>query len=68
LVNGRKIGIHTKISHDGKEYSDGLLNVVQKQLKLSKANFNGLIDCPFTHEMYVFQLLEDGVLDEDDLI
>lgn len=67
-INGKDTGIHTKISHNNQEYSANLLNLIQKQLKLTKKNFNDLIDCPFTHEMYINCLLQDGELDKEDLI
>ena len=61
-VNGRRTSVRTKVSHARADYGDGLLGMVQRQLRLTgdKRVFNGLLDCPVTAEEYVAHLLRRG--------
>src|SRR5579863_4648319 len=45
-VDGKKTVIYTMISHGEKEIHDGLLGTMARQVKLSRRQFNDLIDCP----------------------
>jgi hypothetical protein len=49
-VDGTKTGIRTFVSHGKNEYSDKLLNKMRSQLKLSRQQFNDLIQCPLSKE------------------
>jgi hypothetical protein len=50
FVNGKKTGIRTFISHGKSEYGDNLLNKMKDQLKLSRQQFDDLIQCPMSKE------------------
>lgn len=58
VEDGKKQGIHTKISHGKKEYDDHLLSKVAKQLELNKSELMDFIDCPMTKEEYL-EIIED---------
>ena len=58
-VDGKKTSVWTKISHGMREYSGGLLRTVVRQLRLSKSQFNDLVDCPMSGDEYVDLLREN---------
>jgi len=60
FYDGKKTSIRTKISHDSREYGDGLLTAVSRQLRLSKKDLLLLKDCSMTKEDYLKHLLEHG--------
>lgn len=62
LICGKKVGIHTFVSHGTKEYGDILIGEMKKQLRLSKKEFVDLIDCPMTKEEYIKILVERGYI------
>jgi len=62
FVDGRKTQVRTKISHGTKEYGDGLLSLMAKQLHLNMSELGELLDCPLSRESYVSLLMERGVL------
>lgn len=62
LLNGRKVGIHTFVSHGTKECGERLISEMKKQVCLSKREFIDLIDCPMTKEEYIGILTERGKL------
>jgi len=61
-VDGQITRIHTYISHGAQECGDHLLGIMAKQLKLSRAELNGLIDCGMSGEAYIESLKEHGYL------
>ena len=56
---GKKTPVHTVISHGGNEYSDNLLGLVARQLKLTRGQLDNFVECPLTKEDYVI-LLQNG--------
>ncbi len=65
-VEGRKSGIHTKISHGRSEYGDNLLSFVAKELHLSRKQLDDLLDCPLSYEGYLSVLREKKVITTQD--
>jgi hypothetical protein len=61
-VDGEKTHIFTVISHGAQECSDHLLGIMAKQLKLSRAELNNLIDCAMSGEAYIETLKGQGDL------
>lgn len=61
-VEGRKSGIHTKISHGNKEYSDNILSLVARQLHISSKQLDDLLDCPLSYERYLSMLKEKNII------
>ena len=59
-VEGKKTVVFTKISQGEREIADGLLGQMAKQVRLSKRDFLGLVDCPLSEEQYVAMLRELG--------
>lgn len=64
LLDEKKTGIHTFVSHGTKEYGEGLIKAMRKQLHLSKREFIDLIDCPMTKEEYIQMLVEKGSIEQ----
>ena len=58
-VAGRKTPVWTKISHGEKEIGDRLLAVMARQLRITRQEFNNLVDCPLSEAAYV-QMLREG--------
>lgn len=54
---GKKTAIFTKTSHGSKEIGDGLLAKMARQCKLSRSEFDLLIDCPMDRETYEGKLI-----------
>lgn len=52
-VEGRKSGIHTKISHGNKECGDNILSLVARQLRITTKQLDDLLDCPMRYEDYL---------------
>lgn len=66
VINGKQTKIHTKLSHDSKEYGDHLLSVVRKQLRLNNVGeLKGLVDCSMSGDQYVELLTERGKIELD---
>ncbi len=61
-VDGKKTIVYTKISHGEKEIHDGLLGTMARQVKLTRKQFNALIDCPLNLDDYVKILITAGVV------
>jgi hypothetical protein len=61
-VGGKKIGIRTYYSHGAKECDDYILAQMARQLMLSRAQLNDLIDCQMSGEAYVEMLRNRGDL------
>ena len=61
LFNGtRKTAIRTRLSHGISEYGQSLLGKMQKQLKLTRREFNRFMDCPMDGTEYRKLLIERG--------
>jgi predicted RNA binding protein YcfA (HicA-like mRNA interferase family) len=58
--DGKKTSIRTRISHSEREYGDGLLSQMSKQVKLSKSDFHNLVECPLTKEAYLAMMIAQG--------
>lgn len=63
-LDGKKVGIHTFVSHGTKEYGENLIGEMKKQLRLSKKEFIDLIDCPMTKEGYIRILIKKGCIEK----
>jgi hypothetical protein len=63
-LDGKKVGIHTFVSHGTKEYGERLIGEMKKQLRLSKKEFIDLIDCPMTKEDYIQLLIKKGYIEK----
>jgi predicted RNA binding protein YcfA (HicA-like mRNA interferase family) len=61
-VNGKKTIVYTKISHGEKDIHDGLIGAMARQVKLTRKQFNELIECPLQHDAYVKILVAAGVV------
>jgi len=59
-VDEEKTIIHTKFSHGQKECGNDLLAKMAHQLKLTRKDFNDLIDCPLDKEAYIKMLKDKG--------
>lgn len=53
LVNGKKIGVFTKMSHGHTEISDFLINRMAKNIGINKNEFIGIIECPINKEKLI---------------
>jgi predicted RNA binding protein YcfA (HicA-like mRNA interferase family) len=60
---GKKTRVFTKTSHGSREIDDGLLRFMAKQVKLTKADFDDLIDCPLDRDSYEKKLIEQAVIE-----
>ena len=63
-LDGKKVGIHTFVSHGTKEYGEALIGEIKKQLRLTKKEFMDLIDCPMTKEKYLRTLISKGHIEK----
>ena len=60
---GKKTSVFTKTSHGVKELDDSLLGMMSRQCKLSRQDFDRLIDCPLDRDSYERKLIEVGVVE-----
>lgn len=51
-LDGNKTSIRTKMSHSASEIVDPILNCMQKQMHLSKNEFQNFVDCNMSQEEY----------------
>jgi hypothetical protein len=60
-ADGKKTGIHTKLSHaaKGDDIGNSLLGRMAGQVRLSKKEFIELVDCPMSKEGYAAKVRED---------
>lgn len=61
---GKKTAVFTKTSHGAREIDDHLLGRMAKQCKLSRADFDRLIDCPLDRTGYEAKLVVLKALEE----
>lgn len=64
-IGSRKTSVRTRISHSESEYGDKLLGQMAKQVGLSKAEFDDLIECPLSYDEYVQLLIARGIIKLD---
>ena len=57
-VGGKKTPVWTKRSHGEKEIGDRLLGLMARQLRVTRREFNDLVDCPLSEDEYVRMLRE----------
>ena len=60
-VNGKKVSVNTFYSHGARECDDYILGRMAKQLRLSRALLDALIDCPLSTEAYIEVLIPSCV-------
>lgn len=60
---GKKTAVFTKTSHGAREIDDNLLGKMARQCKLSRADFDRLIDCPLDRESYESKLIAQGAVE-----
>ncbi|HRE17687.1 MAG TPA: type II toxin-antitoxin system HicA family toxin [Rhodocyclaceae bacterium] len=60
---GKKTRVFTKTSHGVKELDDTLLGMMSRQCKLTRQDFDRLIDCPLDRDAYERKLIESGVVE-----
>lgn len=60
FVDGKKTIVSTKISHGEREITDSLLGMMARQVKLTRKQFNDLVDCPLEFDEYVKLLRKAG--------
>ena len=59
---GKKTAVFTKTSHGARELDDGLFGRMAKQCRLSRADFDRLIDCPLDRDGYEAKLVAAGAV------
>jgi hypothetical protein len=62
MVEGRRRGIRTFVSHSIREYGDRLLAAMAKEMKLRRAELDAFIQCPMGQEDYLALLRERSEL------
>ena len=62
-TSGKKTAVFTKTSHGAREIDDSLLSLMARQCKLSRADFDLLIDCPLDRGAYEIKLIEKKVIE-----
>lgn len=60
---GKKTAVFTKTSHGAREIDDSLLGRMTRQCKLSRADFDRLIDCPLARDSYEAKLIAQGIVE-----
>lgn len=60
---GKKTAVFTKTSHGAREIDDGLLACMARQCKLSRTDFDRLIDCPLDRDGYEAKLVAQGAVE-----
>lgn len=62
--SGQTQAVFTKVSR-GTSYrtiGDKLLGKMSRQLKITRTDFNALVDCPMTQQEYVLKLRQLGII------
>jgi len=62
IHEGKRTSINTFISRGESEYSDSLLSHMKKELRLSKEQFDGVIDCSIMREDLLDIYLNNGII------
>lgn len=61
-IAGKKTAVFTKTSHGAREIDDHLLGRMAKQCKLSRADFDLLIECPLDRNTYEKKLIDQTAI------
>jgi len=59
----KKTSVRTKFSHAADMYGDNLLGQVRRQLRLNRAQFDELMECPMGEAEYAEGLRQQGVIE-----
>lgn len=59
---GKKTAVFTKTSHGAREIDDSLLGCMARQCRLSRGDFDRLIDCPLDRDTYETKLISAGAI------
>lgn len=59
---GKKTAVHTKVSHGIKEIGDPLIGLMAKQIRLSKSQFKGVVECTVKEDDLIEIYSEQGLL------
>ena len=51
-IDGNKTSVYTKVSHGASEIADPILTCMQKQMRLSKREFQSFVDCHLSKDGY----------------
>lgn len=62
---GMDWGISTSFSHGEREVGDHLIGLMARQVKLPKADFLRLVQCPMSAEEYLAHLVSEGLVTAD---
>jgi hypothetical protein len=64
VVNGKYTHIRTKISRGSShiEIGEALIAKMSKDLKIPKNKFLGLVECPYSYDQYISDLIREGNL------
>lgn len=62
---GKKTAVFTKTSHGAREIDESLLGRMARQCKLTRADFDRLVDCPLSRDGYEAKLVEAGAVARD---
>ena len=60
---GKKTAVFTKTSHGAREIDDSLLGRIARQCKLSRGDFDRLVDCPLDRDSYEAKLVAQGAVE-----
>lgn len=60
---GKKTRIFTKTSHGSREIDDSLLGCMARQIKLTRGDFDRLIECPLDRDTYEKKLIALGLVE-----
>ena len=61
-MEGKKTAVFTKTSHGAKEIGDNLLAKMARQVRLSRSEFDLLVDCPLDRGTYESMLLAQNCI------
>jgi hypothetical protein len=62
VVQGRRTGIHTWVSHGQRKLDDRLLRLIARELHLSRAELLKFVACEMSYESYLSRLIGGGYL------
>ncbi len=60
---GKKTAVFTKTSHGAREIDESLLRQMARQCKLSRTDFDQLIDCPLDRDDYETKLIAQKAIE-----
>ena len=63
IINGKKQGVYTYLSHGSKDYGNSLMQMIKKQLKFRDNQLaEDFFDCPMSITGYIEMLTKNGDL------